>query len=182
MILDTLRALAPALLVAAVPLGCSAAPPARPAARGEVLPTAAPAATLADAGSGDAEPEVPAAPARERALLSPECRELHRRMENTVDNTYVNPSPEDLARRLTSIAERAERLGCAGWLRARAWMYIGLARGAEPGRIDDAKTAFARAMAADPEVEIDRSLATPGALTAFAEVRATRARASEDRK
>src|SRR5262249_6334595 len=148
-ILDTLRALAPALLVAAVPLGCAAPPPARPAAPREVLPTAAPAATLADAGSGDARPEVPVAPERERAVLSPECRELQRKMENTVDNNYVTPSIEDLARMLTSFAERAERLGCAGWLRARAWVYVGLARGAEPGRIDDAKTAFARAMAAD---------------------------------
>jgi hypothetical protein len=53
---------------------------------------------------------------------------------------------------------------------ARAWMYIGIVRGSGRQLAEEAKQAFEQALALDPKVGLDTSVATPETVLWFAEV------------
>lgn len=58
---------------------------------------------------------------------------------------------------------------CSASVKARAWMYIGIVRGAGNQDLDGAAAAFAEALTLDPNQELDRDLATDELRELYAE-------------
>lgn len=58
---------------------------------------------------------------------------------------------------------------CSASVKARAWMYIGIVRGAGKQDLEGAAAAFMEAVALDPNVALDRDLSTPELQELFAE-------------
>jgi len=91
-----------------------------------------------------------------------------RKIREAIDSHYLATNFDKAADVLSgTIAACADQ--CSPQVLARAWMYLGLVRGSGKNDLAGAKEAFTRALALDPAVELDGTLATDATQQAFIE-------------
>ncbi len=94
-------------------------------------------------------------------------RDLATEIEGTFQAHYLASEFEAAEEGLLALIQECDA-SCSRSDLAKAWMYIGIVRGNGTRDLDAAQAAFEQALALDPQVQLDASVASPATIRRFA--------------
>lgn len=96
----------------------------------------------------------------------------NQKIDEAVNNQYLMMELDKAESMLKNVVSTCEKQ-CSPQVLARAWMYVGIVRGSGKNDLGGASEAFATSQSLDPQVQLDRDLASPETQATFDSLKGT---------